>query len=301
MSDFLTELLSPTVIAALSHLGEIQLFLVSTVCIYWVICPRLGTRLWFALCLSSSVQQTLKMAIFQPRPYWVEPGLVAIEKSTSYGMPSGHAQTPPIFYGLLAKSSRRYWAYGLAALIVVITGWTRIVGNVHTSAQVYTGWMIGIILLIAIISLEKPAMKWWQNSTTKFRILGSFFFSLFLMLIGLIAVQIAAGQPVLDEWLRNAGHPIKPVKADNIILVPALLFGWLLGLALLDGKHPPKTVNKLKLALRPLIGLPPILLLLDIAPGKGLDLVLILTFIVGVVAGLWCSYGAPLLFKIFKI
>ncbi|WP_419903279.1 phosphatase PAP2 family protein [Kiloniella sp.] len=301
MPEALLEMLSPGFINALSHFGEIQLFLVATVCIYWIICPRLGTRLWFALCLSSSIQQMLKMAIHQPRPYWVEPGLTAIEKSTSYGMPSGHAQTPPVFYGLLAKSSRRYWAYGLAALIVVITGWTRIVGNVHSPAQVYTGWTIGVGLLIAIILLEKPATKWWHQSTKQKRIIGSFLFSILLMVIGLFAASIAAEQTVLDEWIRNAGHSIKPVKADNVVIVPGLMFGWLLGLALLDGNHPPKSIKKLKLALRPLIGLPPIVLLLEIAPGKGLDLILILTFITGVTAGLWCSYGAPRIFKILKI
>ncbi|MEH6629651.1 MAG: phosphatase PAP2 family protein [Halopseudomonas aestusnigri] len=293
--------LPPSVIAQLSHFGEIQLFLVATVCIYWIICPRLGTRLWFALCLSSSVQQILKMAIAQPRPYWVEPGLTAIEQSTSYGMPSGHAQTPPVFYGLLAKSSRRYWAYGIAALIVVMTGWTRIVGNVHTPAQVYSGWIIGVILLIAIILLEKPATNWWHKNNTKSRIVGSLCFSILLMIIGLVVASIATEQTVLDEWVRNAGHPIKPVKADNVVIIPALMFGWLLGLALLDGDHPPKAANKFKLALRPLIGLPPIVLLLDIAPGKGLDFILILTFITGVIAGLWCSYGAPRVFKILKI
>ncbi len=293
--------LPKSLVGALSHFGEIQLFLVATVCIYWIICPRLGTRLWFALCLSSSVQQILKMALFQPRPYWIEPGLTAIEKSTSYGMPSGHAQTPPVFYGLLAKSSRRYWAYGLAALIVLITGWTRVVGNVHTPAQVITGWCIGVGLLVAIIILEKPATRWWQTNSLKNRIIGSFCFSSLLIIIGLFAAGIAAEQTVLDEWVQNAGHPIRPVKADNVVIVPALMFGWLLGLALLDGNHPRKPDKKYKLAFRAAIGLPPLVLLLEIAPGREIDIILIITFITGVVAGLWCSYGAPFVFKLLKI
>ncbi|KKJ77261.1 hypothetical protein WH95_09520 [Kiloniella litopenaei] len=290
-----------SVVAFLTHFGEIQLFIVATVCIHWMICPRLGTRLWFALCLSSSVQQTLKMAFAQPRPYWVNPDLVAIERSTSYGMPSGHAQTPPLFYGILAKSSRRRWAYFLAAAIVILTGWTRIVGNVHSVEQVLSGWTIGVLLLIAIFLLEKPATHWWQRSNFTIRVSGSFVFCAVLMAFGLWAAVHAGQQIVPQSWIENAGHPLRPVKADNIIIVPGLLFGWLLGLALLDGKHPPKPGKKLKLALRPLLGLPPLALLIDIAPGKEIELILILTFVVGTIAGLWSSYGAPILFKILKI
>ncbi|KLN62579.1 hypothetical protein WH96_03675 [Kiloniella spongiae] len=290
-----------SVVAFLTHFGEIQLFIVATVCIYWLICPRLGTRLWFALCLSSSVQQTLKMAFAQARPYWLNPDLVAIEKSTSYGMPSGHAQTPPLFYGILAKSSRRRGAYFLAAAIVILTGWTRIVGNVHSLEQVLTGWTIGVLLLISIFLLEKPATQWWQRSRFIVRVSGSFALCAVLMAFGLWAAFHAGQQIVPQIWVENAGHPLRPVKADNIIIVPGLLFGWLLGLALLDGNYPPKPEKKLKLALRPLLGLPPIALLLETAPGKEIELILIITFIVGVLAGLWSSYGAPFLFKILKI
>ncbi|WP_085906531.1 phosphatase PAP2 family protein [Kiloniella majae] len=290
-----------SVVAFLTHFGEIQLFIVATVCIYWIICPRLGTRLWFALCLSSSIQQTLKMAFAQPRPYWLNPDLLAIEKSTSYGMPSGHAQTPPLFYGILAKSSRRRWAYFLAAAIVILTGWTRVVGNVHSIEQVFTGWTIGVLLLISIFLLEKPATRWWQKSSFIIRIAGSFAFCAVLMAFGLWAASHAGQQIIPVSWIENAEHPLRPVKADNIIIVPGLLFGWLLGLALLDGQYPRKPEKKLKLALRPLLGLPPIALLLETAPGKEIELILIITFLVGVLAGLWSSYGAPFLFKILKI
>ncbi|WP_417431100.1 phosphatase PAP2 family protein [Kiloniella sp.] len=290
-----------SVLVFLTHFGEIQFLIAATVCIYWIICPRLGTRLWFALCLSSSVQQTLKMTFAQPRPYWLNPDLVAIEKSTSYGMPSGHAQTPPLFYGILAKSSRRRWAYFLAAVIVILTGWTRITGNVHSTEQVLTGWIIGVFLLIAIFLLEKPVSQWWQKSTLIIRVSGSFAFCAVLMGVGLWSASNAGQQIVPAIWVENAGHPLRPVKADNIIIVPGLLFGWLLGLAFLDGKYPPKPENKLKLALRPLLGLPPLALLLDVAPGKEIELILIVTFVVGTLAGLWSSYGAPFLFKILKI
>jgi hypothetical protein len=121
------------------------------------------------------------------------------------------------------------------------------------------------------------------------------------MVFGLWAAFHAGQQIVPQIWIENAGHPLRPVKADNIIIVPGLLFGWLLGLALLDGNYPPKPEKKLKLTLRPLLGLPPIALLLETAPGKEIELILIITFIVGVLAGLWSSYGAPFLFKILKI
>ena len=121
------------------------------------------------------------------------------------------------------------------------------------------------------------------------------------MVIGLFAAAHAAEQTVLAVWIENAGHPIRPVKADNIIIVPAMLFGWLLGLALQDGQHPKKPENKFKLLLRPVIGIPPLALLLDVAPCREIEIILVITFLTGMIAGLWCSYGAPILFKRIKI
>ncbi|WP_020590648.1 phosphatase PAP2 family protein [Kiloniella laminariae] len=293
MPDFL--------VSILSHLGEVRLFLVATVCIYWIICPRLGTRLWFALCLSSSLQHIFKMLFAQPRPYWLDPSLVAIEKSTSYGLPSGHAQTPPLFYGLLARSSRKFWVYILAAAIVLVIGWTRVAGHVHSVEQVLSGWVVGIFLLLVMIFFEKPVVAWWDRKNTKTRISAAFAFSGLLIAAGLFATEQASGRDVLELWVINAGHPIDPVKADNVILVPGLLFGWLLGLALLDGKHPEKPASFIRLACRPLIGLPPTALFLFLAPDQNSALLLIATFLVGSLTGLWCSYGAPCLFRIFRV
>ncbi|MCZ4281386.1 phosphatase PAP2 family protein [Kiloniella laminariae] len=293
MPDFL--------VSILSHLGEVRLFLVATVCIYWIVCPRLGTRLWFALCLSSSLQHIFKMLFAQPRPYWLDPNLTAIEKSTSYGLPSGHAQTPPLFYGLLARSSRKLWAYLLAAAVVLVIGWTRIAGHVHSIEQVLSGWAVGITLLLLIIFLEKPVVRWWTTRNLKNRLTAASGFSALLLAAGLFATQRAAGLEVLELWTLNAGHPIDPVKADNVVLVPGLLFGWLVGLALLDGKHPEKPAKFIRLACRPLIGLPPTALFLLLAPDQNTAVLLTVTFLVGSFTGLWCSYGAPCLFRIFRI
>ena len=86
----------------LTFLGREEFFLLATTFIYWCVSPTWGMRALAVLLLSDALNGIFKWIFHEPRPYWVSAQLRALGTETSYGIPSGHAQTGVSFWGLNA-------------------------------------------------------------------------------------------------------------------------------------------------------------------------------------------------------
>ncbi|AYH45687.1 bifunctional DedA family/phosphatase PAP2 family protein [Azoarcus sp. DN11] len=119
---------------------------------------------WFAAAgllvstLGASLVLTLgKLAFQRPRP------VEAVILESSYSFPSGHATTAVAFYGflgyLLIRSAARWKVrvhlFFATAGLVILIGLSRIVLGVHYLSDVWAGYLVGALWLIAGISLTE--------------------------------------------------------------------------------------------------------------------------------------------------
>jgi membrane-associated phospholipid phosphatase len=115
--------------------------------IYWCVDKRRGLRIGFLVFFSTVVNLRLKLAFAQPRPYDLDPAL-GMARESSFGLPSGHAQTSTVLWGSAAPLFRVPWGLILAIVLPLLVGISRIYLGVHFPSDVLAGWAIGAILLV---------------------------------------------------------------------------------------------------------------------------------------------------------
>ena len=150
-----------------SFLGTEQFFLIIAPAVYWCWNTRLGLRLGIYLFISVSVNYCLKLIIHGPRPYWIDSRVHALAAESSFGSPSGHAQTAVVFWGTLASGIGRRWAWVLAIIVILLIGISRIYLGVHSPTDVLAGWLAGSVLLYALLKLEPMAISWLKQRSPR--------------------------------------------------------------------------------------------------------------------------------------
>jgi membrane-associated phospholipid phosphatase len=219
----------------LSFIGSAAFYIPLLVILYWCVDTRLGARAAVALLLGSTVNIWLKMLFVDPRPFWTDPSITGHEPQTSFGMPSGHAQNAMVMWGFLAAQTRRraLWA-GAAALIAGI-GVSRIALGVHSFGQVAAGWLVGAVILAAVLGLEARLVPGWARRSLP-RQLG------LSLTVGVgFAMAMWAALERLDGWrwpvtwaraIIRAGGSVEPISLEEGAAAAGVLFGILAGLSL---------------------------------------------------------------------
>lgn len=139
-----------------SFLGEEMAFLVLLPFFLWCVDYTLGLRVGFLFLISNAVNTGLKDLFRQPRPFDHEPS-VKLSSAEGYGLPSGHAQTAVVVWGMAAAWARKTWCRVAAILLMALIGFSRIYLGVHFPTDVLAGWAIGAALLAVFITLEPRA------------------------------------------------------------------------------------------------------------------------------------------------
>jgi membrane-associated phospholipid phosphatase len=104
----------------------------------------LGVKLWYFWTITAMSNALLKYTFTLPRPYWIDLNINVLEKSTSFGMPSGHAQSA-VGILLLLWGVKKWRFMGWVWLVVVMLA--RMIVGVHSLDQVLVGASLGLILL----------------------------------------------------------------------------------------------------------------------------------------------------------
>lgn len=87
------------------------------------------------------VELILKPLVHRPRPFWVETVSVLNPVMSSYSFPSGHVTAITAAAWILSYYfPRTTWLW---ALVIVLTGWSRIYNGVHWPSDVLGGIVIG--------------------------------------------------------------------------------------------------------------------------------------------------------------
>ncbi len=292
-----------------SFLGNEYFFLILLPALYWSVDTGLGLRVGIVLLLNTSVNDALKLAFHGPRPYWVSKQVVQYSSETSFGVPSGHAQISTGVWGMLAAGVRRWWAWLVSGIVVLLISLSRLYLGVHFPHDVLLGWIAGGLVLWLVLRFWAPLAGWLKRSSLGLQILVAFLASLAAILIELIPylwLKLSGWQAPAD-WNGFGGQA---VTLSGAFTAAGTLFGLGAGLAgmhRLGGFSAGGPVWKRCLCyLVGLIGVAALYFGLSrlfgwIAPDAEAPLPYALRFIRYTLVGAWVSFGAPWTFLRLKL
>ena len=145
---------------AATFLGSEEFFILVMPVLYWCVDTSVGLRIGVMLLLSGHFNGIFKVIFHSPRPFWYSPDIKALSTETSFGMPSGHAMNTTSIWGTAAVLARKKWFTILSVVVILLVGFSRLVVGMHFISDVLAGWVLGLILLLLFVKLDKPVSAW---------------------------------------------------------------------------------------------------------------------------------------------
>ena len=223
--------------------GNTEFFLLIMPAVYWCWDSRLGLRVAVILLLSLAVNLALKVIWHDPRPYWLDTRVRLLTlPEVTFGIPSAHSQNSMMVWGMLAAHLQKSLAWVAAALIILITGLSRMYLGVHFPTDVVAGWILGIIMLILFLKFEEPVASRLKNLAEIAQIGLILAVSLFYIGLGAIVTNyVGLSFMVPPEWGQNhlvqaPDISIAPFSLENIIIVAGVFFGMVGGAILFNAR-----------------------------------------------------------------
>ena len=201
----------------------------------WSLDYKLSLRLGVMLTLTTWSNNFLKMSLGQPRPFWYSSEVQGLSHAeTSFGIPSGHSQTPASLYGLLAASLNKKWAKALIWIVIFLIGYSRIHLGMHFYGDVLLGWALGFLALWLFLRYEKPVMDFFNTKSYKAKIWIVFAFSLVMVLASLGLITANWDYQIPAAWAQNAlaaypEDPPDPYSLENALTTAGTFFGLTFG------------------------------------------------------------------------
>jgi len=218
---------------AIAFFGMPEFYLLFIPLVLWCYDRTLGLRLLVFLSISGAIADALKILFHAPRPYWISPEVKAYAAMGSFGLPSAHAQNAVVFFGAIGEALRKWQVWIACIVLMLLIGLARVYQAVHFPTDVLAGWGIGLLLLVCLVRLEKPARDLAGRWSRPVQVLMALCLSLaFIAITGLFLLlagswQIPAAWPALA--LAQAGVPIDPLVPKDTLVAAGLIFGALAG------------------------------------------------------------------------
>ena len=219
-----------------SLLGSAEFYLAIIPLILWCYDRALGLRLLLLCSVSAAVNAMLKLLFHAPRPYWVSEEVKAFASEPSFGMPSAAAQVSVTFLGYTGAWFRKTRVWAACIIIILLVGIARMYLGVHFFVDIFTGWIVGLILLFLFLRYENAAAAWFLQKHVPARIFlalcasGAFILVSWSVILGLGTWQVPAAWSALA--LAQTNVPISPVTLKDTLLGAGLLFGAAAGAAI---------------------------------------------------------------------
>ena len=288
-----------------SFLGTEDFFMMVLPVIYWCIDSTLGLQVAVILMLSTSVNCALKLAFHGTRPYWYSPTVKGLASETSFGVPSNHTQSAAVIWGIIAARLRKWWAWLVAVLLVLLIGLSRLYLGVHFPHDVLAGLLVGGILLWLVLRFWEPVTAWAKEQGIGRRITLSFLASLVLILLPLIPfiwLKATNWQPP-QTW---AAYATQALSLQDTFSFAGTFFGLMAGLAWFARQGGFRTKGPLgQLVLRFLLGVVGVLIirygLKFIFPDGETVLAYFFRYVRYTLIGFWVTGGAPWAFIRLKL
>ncbi len=290
-----------------TQLGNEEFYLLVAPFLYWCIDAGLGLRLSLFVMFSYGLNNIFKVLIHNPRPYWVNTQVQAIQVEPSFGIPSAHAQNAVVVWGMLARTLKNGAAWAVASVLIFLIGLSRLVLGVHFPSDVLAGWLIGALLLWVFLKLENPVLSWLRRLSPGKQVLAALSVSLALILLSVLARLSLGAWTLPAEWVQNAStatgiaEPINPLALSYLVADAGAFFGLAAGAVLVSLYGGFDTDGPLwKRAARFLIGVVGVLIVWRglgavLPQGENL-LALVFRYLRYALVGVWVTGLAPILF-----
>jgi undecaprenyl-diphosphatase len=214
----------------------------------WSIDFALGVRLALVVLPSVYLNVVVKELFGHPRPFDLDPS-VRLRDAEGYGLPSGHAQSAVVLWGLLAGVVRRTWAWVVAFVLMILVGISRGYLGVHFPTDVLAGWALGAAVLVLALWQGARIADWLARAGLAVQLAVALLVPLALaafcpqeQTIASLGVVLGAGLGLVFERRRlrfSAGGQLWQ-RGVRILLGLAVLLALYLGLkALFPGEGQP--------------------------------------------------------------
>jgi membrane-associated phospholipid phosphatase len=259
------------VMKGITTLGTEWFYLAALPLVYWCVDRRRGIRVGVLFLFSSFLNQWFKNLFTQPRPFELDPA-VGLANETSYGLPSGHAQSSVVFWGAIAPLFRKPWGLVLAIFLPLVIGFSRIYLGVHFPTDVFAGWLIGGVIVAIDAIFGDRIEAFLRKQSLRIKAFG--------------AAAIALVMNFLDKT---------DTSIAGIFLGASLGFLFAEKYAAFEAKG--KIGQKILRYVVGLAGAAVIYLgLKAVLPGQGSELYALCRFLRYALVGAWIGIGAPWLF-----
>ncbi|TMR20700.1 phosphatase PAP2 family protein [Nonomuraea turkmeniaca] len=219
------------VLELVSVFGTDTFFLLCLPLLYWCVDPRLALRLALTVMVSAAVNSIAKLALHQPRPYWIDARVRPLSVEGAFGLPSGHAQNGTAGLGRLAVTVARPWVWWTAGGLTGLVCLSRVYLGVHFVTDVVTGVLLGAAVLMLVLKLERPLTAWWRGLTLWAQLAASAVLSGALIGAAGLANAPYAGWSLPAGW-SSAGQ-VAPESLTTIVTMAGVLFGTLAGASIM--------------------------------------------------------------------
>ena len=114
----------------------------------------------------------IKNIFLRLRPYTSNPDIRVLKQvdpnapledvaAQGYSFPSGHSCNAATMYGSVAARFKKWWLWLLAAVLILLVGFSRVAVGVHYPTDVMAGWTLGIVIILVVSALQRVIKKKW--------------------------------------------------------------------------------------------------------------------------------------------
>jgi len=204
-------------------------FAIILITVIWYLVGReKGIKLFYILILAGAVNHALKGLFALPRPCQIDPGVGVICFSSSYGFPSGAAQTGVLLAGIAFVESKKTIYRVLAILFAFFMCLSRIYLGVHFFSDVLGGMVSGALLVVIYARLFPILEKHWKPTLVIFPLSLLLIDGLSALLFFSITVGVEIGLIATGKRIDNTKQKLS-TRVINTIVIIIGLFALALG------------------------------------------------------------------------
>jgi undecaprenyl-diphosphatase len=143
--------------------ADTHYFILAMIILCWYLWNRrIGIRLFYILILGFVLNQFLKHLFHQPRPCQIDPS-VAILCFTSFGFPSGAAQTAAVVSGIIFLECKKWLPRVLGLVFALFLCFSRVYLGVHFFIDIVGGIASGCLLVYLYAKVFPLFEKQWKS------------------------------------------------------------------------------------------------------------------------------------------
>lgn len=287
---------------AITAIGYEEFFVLLLPALYWSVDQAVGLRMGMVLLMANDINNFFKFLFHNPRPYWISDKVVPLSHETSFGLPSGHAQTAASVWGWLAVEVKKRWFTITAIVLIFLIGVSRLYLGVHFLSDVVLGWLLGGLLVLVFAKVWKRVGNWLAKQSVGMKLFWVVVSTLLLLVPVLLVSLTSRGWVMEAEWATRAGE-VDPYSLKGAFTTAGTWFGMLSGYVILTATKGHFLANQggWRRVARFAVGLVGVAVLYSglgaFFPNNGDVLSFGLRFFRYTLIGLWVAWLGPVVFE----